>query len=87
MIKSMCIVVGDNVVFDGDVSFSRQNNPLFEYVVFIPNASLNIVFTSQGLFHVTRPMLKDGVKILALWFWHMTILRKSHVYLTGVRRK
>lgn len=87
MEKSMCIVVGDNVTFDGDVSFSRKNNPFFEYMVFIPPTSCNTLFTTRGLLHVASPRMKDGAKILALWFWHMVVLRKSHVYLTGVLRK
>lgn len=87
MKKSMCIVVGDNVTFDGDVSFSRKNNHFFERVVFIPHTSRNIVFNTRGLLYVTAPRIKDGAKILALWFWHMVVLRKSHVYLTGVLRK
>ena len=87
MKNSMCIVVGDNVTFDGDVSFSRKNNPFFKRVVFIPPTSRNIVFTTRGLLYVTAPRIKDGAKILALWFWHMVVLRKSHVYLTGVLRK
>lgn len=79
--KAVCIIASDGVAIDGDVVFIK-NPQKFDYVV---RAKFPFKITENGL--VILSSTPKGVKLKALWFWHMVVLRKSHVYLTGVLRK
>lgn len=85
--KSVCIIASDNVVIDGDVVFIDQEKFGSETVIYLPHSIENFKVTQRGL-HVCAYGLppKKGLKLKLLWFWHMVVLRKSHVYLTGVFR-
>lgn len=85
--KAVCIIASDNVVIDGDVVFIDQEKFGSETVIYLPHSIKNFSVTPSGL-HVCAYGLppKKGLKLKMLWFWHMVILRKSHVYLTGVNR-
>jgi len=83
--KSVCIIASDNVVIDGDVIFLNQYKFGSEIAVFVPVEVKNLRFSNKGLivfFNGERPSI--GLRLKLLWLWHMVILRKSHVYLTGV---
>lgn len=84
--KAVCIIASDNVVIDGDVIFVDQFKFGSDICVYLPPEIKNFNI-SNGL--VICPYGKcpsDSFKLKLLWFWHMVILRKSHVYLTGVLR-
>ncbi len=83
--KAVCIIASDNVVIDGDVVFVDQYKFESEIVVYLPHSIKNFQLTKRGLkiFAYGLPP-KKGIKLKLLWFWHMVVLRKSHVYLTGV---
>ncbi|EZQ12166.1 hypothetical protein [Acinetobacter sp. Ver3] len=85
--KSVCIIASDNVVIDGDVVFIDQEKFGSEIVVYLPLGIENFKIIQRGL-HVFAYGLppKKGLKLKLLWFWHMVVLRKSHVYLTGALR-
>lgn len=85
--KAVCIVASDNVVIDGDVVFLDQHKFGSEIVVYLPSSISHYECTERGLliFAYGLPP-KKNLKLKLLWFWHMVILRKSHVYLTGVLR-
>ena len=83
--KAVCIIASDNVVIDGDVVFVDQFKFGSDICVYLPPGIKSFDVTSNGL--VIYPYGKcpsDNFKLKLLWFWHMVILRKSHVYLTGV---
>lgn len=86
--KAVCIIASPGAVFDGDVIFMDTKK-------FGSNIAIYCMAPNSG--HCTKAGLQIYVnngsgsswpkrakpKIIALWFWHMVILRKSHVYLTG----
>lgn len=82
MIKAVCIIASDNVVIDGDVVFNKSYlsglNCSWQAPVGIKNLTIKNTWT------VDSWSGRIGFKLSLLWFWHMVILRKSHVYLTGV---
>ena len=85
--KAVCIIASDNVVIDGDVVFIDQDKFGSEIVVYMPPSIKNFRITQRGLYvcaYGSPP--KKGIKLKLFWFWHMVILRKSHVYLAGVLR-
>lgn len=87
MISSVCVVASDNVVFDGDLVLINPHACSLEFGIHIPFDKRNVIFTEKGARLVLRPNLKMGFKVGVLWLWHMVVLRKSHVYLTGALRK
>lgn len=85
--KSVCIIASDNVVIDGDVVFIDQDKFGSEIVVYLPHGIKDFQITTRGLgIYAYGLPPKKGLKLKMLWFWHMVILRKSHVYLTGVNK-
>lgn len=86
--KSICIIASDNVVIDGDVIFVDQYKFGSETLVKLPVGIKNFRVGGSGLrIYSGGCCPNDSLKLGLLWFWHMFILRKSHVYLTGVLRK
>lgn len=86
--KAVCIIASDNVVIDGDVVFINQEKFGSETVVYLPHSIKNFQVTPKGLeiYAYGLPPKKGGLKLKLLWFWHMVILRKTHIYLTGVNK-
>lgn len=80
--KAVCIIASDNVVVDGDVVFNKIDSG-FHYS-WSANDVKNITIMNTWTTHKYSKNLPFKLKLL--WFWHMVILRKSHVYLTGVLR-
>ena len=86
-VKPMCLVSSNNVVINGDVAFHRGESG--EFVGdFTHSISIggNTNIKIQNCLIATKFPQKTKFKIKALWFWHMVILRKPYVYLTGVCR-
>lgn len=79
--KAICIIASDNVVVDGDVVFNPEDSG-FDTVLYSSHKNLKI--TRRGFMCVRSFKGCDSLKLKFLWFWHMVILRKSHVYLTGL---
>lgn len=78
--KAVCIVASDNVVIDGDVVFNKVDSG-FEYGWAVHGVNNTTIMNTW----YSEKYSKDfTLKLKLLWFWHMAILRKSHVYLTGV---
>ena len=82
MIKAVCIIASDNVVIDGDVVFNKSHLSGLNYSWQAPVGIKNL--TIKNTWTVDSWSRRIGFKLSLLWFWHMVILRKSHVYLTGV---
>lgn len=85
--KAVCTIASDNVVIDGDVVFIDQFKFGSDVCVYLPQEIKKFEITKNGL--TIFPYGKcpsDSFKLKLLWFWHMVVLRKSHVYLTGVLR-
>lgn len=82
--KAVCIIAGDNVVIDGDVVFNKpeKSGAMFAYHIDHPVNNLTI---KNSCFAV-RWDRHIGFKLSILWFWHMVVLRKSHVYLVGANK-
>lgn len=80
--KAICIIAGDNVLIDGDVIFNKpeKSRAVFTYYVNHPVNNLTI----KNTWCTDRWNKHLGFKLSVLWFWHMVVLRKSHVYFTGV---
>ena len=78
--KSGCIIASDNVVIDGDVVFCN----LLDVYTFAVEGKQNITIKNTSFY--SKYTNRMPLKIKAFWFWHMVVLRKSHVYLTGVFR-
>lgn len=78
--KAVCIIASDNVVIDGDVIFCKLQGVYLYHVGGVKNVLIknSLIYSS---YYKNMPL-----KIKALWFWHMVVLKKSHVYLTGVRK-
>lgn len=85
--KPQCIVVGDNVIIDGDLSFTRNNFGEFvgDFTHWYEATGCNNL-TITNCYHTSIPPKLKQFKLWFLWFWHMNILRKDAVYLTGVLR-
>lgn len=84
--KAVCIISSKNVVIDGDVVFHIRDKSKLEAGIFIDFAKNNLTFKGNGFLYIQSYHWKMGFKLSLLWFWHMVLLRKSHVYLTGVLR-
>lgn len=82
--KAICIIASDNVVIDGDVVFNKRGETEFESAFQVLPGLKNITIMNSWV--VENYHRKIGFKLSALWFWHMVILRKSHVYLVGVNK-
>ena len=82
--KALCVIASNNVIIDGDVAFSKGfDSHGFDCMVYCPYG-FQVEFTKAGFsYYSCRP---SGFKLNALWFWHMVILRKDAVYLTGVNK-
>ena len=81
--KPVCIVVG-NVVIDGDVCLIDKYRSDMDVAIFIDWDRNSANFIGKGMFFCNQFNLNMPIKIMLLWIWHITILRKTHVYLTGV---
>lgn len=89
--KAVCIIASEGAVIDGDVVFMDTKKFGSDIAVYceapnrgyVTKAGLQI-YVNDG----SRSLRPKGAKpkIIAIWFWHMVVLRKSHVYLTGVLR-
>lgn len=77
----MCILAGNNIYVNGDVAFAKK--PFTN--VYLVTGTQNI-YVNNSVFCNKTPKIKD-FKLWCLWVWHMNILRKDCVYLTGVLRK
>jgi hypothetical protein len=85
--RSVCFIASDNVVIDGDVVFIDQDKFGSDICVYIPTEIKLFRCTKNGLHIFPYGKCPQGnLKLKALWFWHMVILRKSHVYLTGIMK-
>lgn len=83
--KSVCTIASNNVVIDGDVVFIDQDKFGSEIVVYLPHGIKDFQITPRGLSIYAYGLPPEkGLKLKMLWFWHMVVLRKSHVYLTNV---
>ena len=84
--RNIAMVASKEVTADGDVIFlNKKKVQIFDNVVYIPNGNI-LHCTQNGLLIVYKPNRKLSLKLLLLWFWHMVVLGKSHVYLTGVNK-
>lgn len=80
--KSVCVIASDNVVIDGDVVFNKPHKSNLEYSWQAPSGIKNITIRNTWTVHWWDRSI--GFKLSLFWFWHMVVLRKSHVYLTGI---
>lgn len=84
-VKPVCLIASDNVVIDGDIVFHKGDFGRylgdFTHAIRAENKSNMII---KNCLIATQFPKKSSLKVKMLWFWHMVILRKSHVYLTGV---
>ena len=80
--KALCIIASKKIVIDGDVAFSNGvTGHGYNAIIYGPNGNTT-EFTDAGFtYYSCRP---NGFKLNFLWFWHMIVLRKKAVYLTGV---
>lgn len=78
--KAVRIISSGNVSIDGDVVFCK----LPDVCAFVVGYNRNIVIKNTLVYSNYYKMMP--LKIKFLWFWHMVVLRKSHVYLTGANR-
>ena len=80
--KALCVVASKQVVIDGDVVFSSGlTGHDYDAMIYCPNGNIPEFINSGFTYYSCRP---NGFKLNALWFWHMIVLRKKAVYLTGV---
>lgn len=79
--KAICVIAGDNVVVDGDVIFNIPKRSGTEYSYYAHGINKLSITNTLTIHKWCRSL---GFKLAILWFWHMVILRKSHVYFTGV---
>lgn len=79
--KALCIVASDNVAINGDVVFCKLQGV---YAYSVEGRSNITIMNSYFCIRYTKNL---PLKLKLLWFWHMVILRKDAVYLTGVLRK
>lgn len=84
--KSIAIVASRDAVADGDVLFlNKKKIYSFDDILYVPNGN-RLHCTKNGLLISFVVDHKFTLKLLFLWFWHIIVLKKSHVYLTGVNR-
>ena len=83
-VKFVCIIASDNVVINGDVIFNKPHKSGMKWV-WRATGVQNI--TIMNTYNIEKYTTRIGLKLSLLWFWHMVVLRKTHVYLTGVLRK
>lgn len=84
--KAVCIIASSNVVVDGDVIFINREKSSMECAIYCDWTNNNVMFTEKGLFFANTFSSKLKPKLMILWFWHMVILRKTHVHLVGVNK-
>jgi hypothetical protein len=77
--KAVCIIASDNVLVDGDVVFCKLKIPGWHI-----ESKKNITICNCWL--LKKFSKKMPMRLKMLWFWHMVVLRKSHVYLVGVMK-
>ena len=82
--RAVCVIASDNVVIDGDVIFNKPNLSSLEYSWQAPTGIKNATINNTWTVHAWSK--KIGFKLSLLWFWHMVVLRKTHVYLTGISK-
>ena len=83
MIKPMCVLLSESKT-DGDVLFMTSKAP-FTHFFYIGNECKNVTITNT--FVINRLEKETPLFIKFLWFFHIVVLRKSHVHLVGVLRK
>lgn len=81
--KAICIIASDNVVIDGDVIFNKPESSGLDYTIY---TEYEVKFTEKCSIFTTEFRHELPLKVKLLWFWHMVVLQKSHVYLTGALR-
>lgn len=84
--KAVCIIASSNVVIDGDVIFINREKSSMECPIYCDWTHNNVRFTGKGLFFANTFSSELKPKLMILWFWHLVVLRKSHVYLVGVNK-
>ncbi len=86
--KSMCIISSDNVLINGDVAFTKykMNDPRNNFTKVFYGRNVENIVTENTFYSCIMPSIKN-FKLWVLWVWHMKILKKDAVYLTGVLRK
>lgn len=82
--KAICIISSDNVVIDGDVIFNKPNKSGAKFGWMVDQGVCNL--TIKNSWNVEVYSRRLGFRLSVLWFWHMMVLQKSHVYLTGASR-
>lgn len=80
--KAVCVIASEGAVIDGDVVFYKSD--IFDCAV---KSNFGVKFTENKSWFAVEFTKCMPIKVKILWFWHMIVLRKSHVYLTGVLRK
>lgn len=83
MINPMC-VVSSNSKTNGDVLIMTRKSP-FTHFIYINERAENI--TIENTFFVSKLHKELPFRIKFLWFFHIVVLRKTHVCLVWVFRK
>ena len=84
--RAVCIIASDNVVIDGDVVFTNKSKSSMDCAIFCDSTYNSVRFTENATICASAFSLSLPPKLMLLWLWHMVVLRKSHVYLTGANR-
>lgn len=83
--KSICTIASKDATADGDVIFYNKDKiSSFDNFVCMPNGNV-LHCTEKGLI-ISGDAKNLSIKLMVFWFWHMKILRKPYVYLTGVNK-
>ena len=82
--KALCVVASKNVVINGDVCFINYKKSPMKYALLCDGENGALTFAGKGLFVGCELNRHMPIKVMALWIWHMIVLRKKDVYLTGV---
>lgn len=83
MIKPMCIV-SSNSKINGDILLMTKKSP-FNCCIYINEKCENIEIKNTFFLYEFKWNLPFYIKFL--WFFHIVVLRKTHVHLVGVFRK
>lgn len=81
--EAVCIIASDNIMIDGDVIFNIPNKSGAKFG-WMAQEGCNL--TIKNSWNVEVYSRRLGFRLSVLWFWHMMVLQKSHVYLTGALR-
>ncbi|QNW94347.1 hypothetical protein IC800_15610 [Acinetobacter seifertii] len=80
--KAVAVICSPECIVDGDLIFIDVKKFRSSTAVLIESPN-SMVCTKRGLqIHAKFNHKEMNIKVMLLWFWHMVILRKSHVYLT-----